>query len=92
MRAFSVRSCLASRKHRLLFHKILEKKTPDRRSVLPFGIVRLLIAREAGDGEEYATGGIEVVFDGLGEASSVDVALYSDLDGVEFADAIVEFT
>lgn len=54
--------------------------------------VRLLIAQEAADGEDYATGGIEVVFDGLGEASSLDVALHSDLDDVDFADAIVEFT
>lgn len=44
------------------------------------------------EGEDYASGGTQVVFDGLGEAASVEVTLYSDLDDADFADAIVEFT
>lgn len=51
-----------------------------------------MIAQEAVEGEDYASGGSEVVFDGLGEAESVDVMLYSNLDDADFADAIVEFT
>lgn len=54
--------------------------------------LRLLIAQEAMDGQAYASGGSEVVFDGLGEASSVEVTMHSDLDDVDFTDAIVEFT
>ena len=53
--------------------------------------LRLLIAQEGEEGESYASGGSEVVFDGLGEASNVEVQLSHDLDNVSFPDAIVEF-
>lgn len=54
--------------------------------------LRLLIAQEAADDETYVTGLSEVVFDGLGEETSVEVTLSSDLDNATFTDAIVEFT
>lgn len=54
--------------------------------------VRLLIAQEAADDETYANGVVEVVFEGLGEESSVDARLDSNLDNATFTDAIVEFT
>lgn len=57
-----------------------------------FPYLRLLIAQQAMEGENYASGGSEVVFDGLGEATSVEVTLSSDLDDADFSDAIVEFT
>lgn len=54
--------------------------------------VRLLIAQEAVTDGDYAAGGSEVVFDGLGEESSTEISISSDLDNTTFTDAIVEFT
>lgn len=54
--------------------------------------LRLLIAQDAVDEGDNPTGGSEVVFDGLGDASSVEVTLSTDLSNVTFTDAIVEFT
>lgn len=54
--------------------------------------LRLLTGREAMDDEAYVSGGSEVVFNGLGDKSSLNVTLASNLDSVTFTDAMVEFT
>ena len=54
--------------------------------------VRLLIAQEAITAGDYVAGGSEVVFDGLGEESSAEISISSNLDNTTFTDAIVEFT
>lgn len=54
--------------------------------------LRLLIAQEAVSDGGYLAGGSEVVFDGLGEESSIEISVSSDLDNTTFTDAIVEFT
>ena len=53
--------------------------------------LRLLIARKERDGAPNITGSSDVVFYGLGDESSVEVTLASDLDNAAFTDAIVEF-
>lgn len=53
--------------------------------------VRLLIAQAAGENKEYSTGISEVVFEGLGDETSVEVTVSSNLDNATFTDAIIEF-
>ncbi|CAM9781211.1 unnamed protein product, partial [Ectocarpus sp. 13 AM-2016] len=54
--------------------------------------LRLLIAQETLDGEDYASDVSAVVFDGLGESSNIEVTLNDDLDNAGFADAIIGLT
>lgn len=52
----------------------------------------LLTLQEAVEDGGYNTGGNEVVFDGLGEPSSAEISLSSNLKNTTFTDAIVKFT
>lgn len=54
--------------------------------------LRLLIGQEAVDDEAHVTGVSEVVFNGLGDKSSLNISLARNLDSVTFSDALVEFT
>lgn len=54
--------------------------------------LRLLIAQAAADTSEDETGVHKVVFNGLGQESSVAVSLLGGLENVSFVDAIVKLT
>lgn len=54
--------------------------------------LKLLIGQEAVDDEAYVTGVSEVVFNGLGDKSSLNITRASNLDSVAFSDTVVQFT